>query len=832
MSAVADIGLPSANNAAVGYFVDQKKGEVNELKQLLKNINVERDMKRKRDVIKKVIAYMTLGIDVSRLFTDMIMAIETKDVVIKKMVYLYLCTYANSQPDLAIMCINSLRRECENEDPTVRGLALRSICSLRLESILEYIQLPLHKSLTDVSAYVRKTGVMGILKVYKLSPSMIENNGYLERLHNMLYDADATVVINAIYAIEELQLATGGLVVTQQLLMALLNRIGEFSEWGLNTILGLISKYHPANEDETYAIMNLLDPVLRTANSGAVLATFKCFTSLTAKMPELQPQIYQRAKPPMLTLVTGAHSESQYCMLKHLEVMLRKPAAKGVFDDEYRQFFVRYNEAPHVKHLKVDLLPLITNPGNARDIASELSEYVTDVDAELSKRAIKSIGEIAMRIDGVADEMTMALLQLIDMDSPYVRSQAASVLVNVVRLNPSLNIMVLPYLSRMLKRVDDATARASLVWMIGEYADSIVEAPYMLEQIINNYEEEQSVLIKLQLLTASMKVFFKRPPEMHAMLGRLFACALNETNNQDLHDRALLYYRLLSSNVNTAEAVFKTTPSTEASSTGFAENMASERMNKLFQEFNTLAVVYGMPSDQFIADGYQKFQEEVEVIEYEAPPSVSPSPATTPGPNRVPSSGNLIPGQTSSAEVPAQTYTCASPTPVTPARPVNVHASVNLLDMDDHVLSPAHSVTSQSQPVAPAVGLVECAGRFTPVLFQQLWGQLGESFAGQVCTLGRLPAATSELEAALRTQKIVVMASGPLPPGGPHTGLKLFVYAVGRTRNNAEVNFLAQVVQVNETGGVSATVKTDAAVAGLNPVEIGNLFVSLVVTAL
>lgn len=61
------------NTAASGYFVDQKKGEVNELKQLLKNINVERDMKRKREIIKKVIAYMTLGIDVSRLFTDMIM---------------------------------------------------------------------------------------------------------------------------------------------------------------------------------------------------------------------------------------------------------------------------------------------------------------------------------------------------------------------------------------------------------------------------------------------------------------------------------------------------------------------------------------------------------------------------------------------------------------------------------------------------------------------------------------------------------------------------------------------------------------------------------------
>ncbi len=43
MSAVADIGLPSANSAAVGYFVDQKKGEVNELKQVsfIRNDNSE-----------------------------------------------------------------------------------------------------------------------------------------------------------------------------------------------------------------------------------------------------------------------------------------------------------------------------------------------------------------------------------------------------------------------------------------------------------------------------------------------------------------------------------------------------------------------------------------------------------------------------------------------------------------------------------------------------------------------------------------------------------------------------------------------------------------------
>lgn len=45
-------------------------------------------------MIKKVIAYMTLGIDVSRLFPEMVKASRTDDLVMKKMIYLYLTTYA------------------------------------------------------------------------------------------------------------------------------------------------------------------------------------------------------------------------------------------------------------------------------------------------------------------------------------------------------------------------------------------------------------------------------------------------------------------------------------------------------------------------------------------------------------------------------------------------------------------------------------------------------------------------------------------------------------------------------------------------------------------
>ncbi len=60
-------------SATGGVTGENKKGEVNELKASLRNPAIDRDPEKKREVIKRVIAYMTLGIDVSKLFSEMIM---------------------------------------------------------------------------------------------------------------------------------------------------------------------------------------------------------------------------------------------------------------------------------------------------------------------------------------------------------------------------------------------------------------------------------------------------------------------------------------------------------------------------------------------------------------------------------------------------------------------------------------------------------------------------------------------------------------------------------------------------------------------------------------
>ena len=49
----------------------------------------------------------------------------------KKLVYLYLCNYAESHSELTLLAVNTLQKNCRDPNPIVRGLALRSMCSLR-----------------------------------------------------------------------------------------------------------------------------------------------------------------------------------------------------------------------------------------------------------------------------------------------------------------------------------------------------------------------------------------------------------------------------------------------------------------------------------------------------------------------------------------------------------------------------------------------------------------------------------------------------------------------------------------------------------------------------
>ena len=369
------------------YFVDQKKGEVNELRMLLGKLTIQRDKKKMREVVKKVIAYMTLGIDVTRLFDQMVMACHTTDLVIKKMVYLYLTHYAAANPGLAILGINTMCKDAEDADPMVRGLALRSLTSLRLPTVIEYVMEPVRKGLRDNSPYVRKAAVMGVLKIYQMDPVLIQESDFVNQMYNMVRDSDANVVANCLVVLNEIMREEGGVAINKKLITYLLNRVEDFNEWGQTVVLSLVPKYTPRSDQEAFAFMNVLDGVLRTPNSAVALATTNCFIHFTENLDDsIRRQAYMRLMSPLMTLMTGSCPETNWAVLKHVSVLVRRQ--RGIFDEQYKAFYCRHNDPTHVQYIKLDILPQIANTNNMNDIVAELAEYVTDINAEVSRRSI------------------------------------------------------------------------------------------------------------------------------------------------------------------------------------------------------------------------------------------------------------------------------------------------------------------------------------------------------------------------------------------------------------------------------------------------------------
>eukprot|EP01027_Heterolobosea_sp_BB2_P014402 GEZU01020688.1.p1 GENE.GEZU01020688.1~~GEZU01020688.1.p1 ORF type:complete len:368 (-),score=81.66 GEZU01020688.1:63-1166(-) len=352
------------------YVPPDKKGEIAELKAALRDPTIEKDKIKRRELLQRVVGYMTMGLDTSRLFSEMILAVHTKDLVQKKMVYLYICNYAESNPGLAILAINTLRKDYRDESPIVRGLALRSIASLRLPNIVEYL-LPMIKSgLVDPSPYVRKTAVTACIKLYRMSPQTIAEEGLVDKLYSMLRDIDVSVVTNAIQALNEIQEDQGGIAINKQIIYHLVNRIKEYNEWQICLILELLLKYTPSDEDEIFDIMNILEDRFKHSNSAVILAAANIFLKYTEHFPDVHKQVYMRLKDPLVTLMATSSSEVAWTILSHIKLLVgREPL---VFASSFKDFFCRYTDSWYVKELKLEILTAIATEDSVNEIMQEL----------------------------------------------------------------------------------------------------------------------------------------------------------------------------------------------------------------------------------------------------------------------------------------------------------------------------------------------------------------------------------------------------------------------------------------------------------------------------
>lgn len=554
----------SKETSSTNHCYFEKKGEVNDIRRAFKGLmeKVSYTNEDLQEALKKVLAVMTLGIDLSSIFTEVLMFSYTNDVISKKMIYLYLTMYSENNEELAIMALNTFLKDCNNNDAKIRGLALRTLCSLKIPSALEYIQQRVLEMLDDRDAYVRKIAVMGILKLYYLNNNFFEEHRLMDRLYTFLKDPNKSVVACAIHALEEIMHEEGGMAINSKIIAYLMNRFNDFDNFGKNTIVNLLQKYKPKNEEEMFNIMNLLEDNLRKSNVSLAISVFSVFINFTSNSSNIFGQVLERITPNLISLACSTESEELFVILTHLLVLVKSSAKEYVAKD-YKLFYCKASDENYNSKLKIEILTELSNRENINDIVEEFSEYAGEKNVVFSRLAIRGLSDLLRKFPDKSVVILKRLLIYVKLGKRDLVFTILDSIKDIINSLPEFPEDLISVLETAVSDDSDETSLVSLINILAQIPSKIKSAPYIIESILDLAIEQRKPYTRdlmLNLLNSIIRLFVKRPGEVLPILSKFFQYLFESENpysdDVDLIERAVFYYNLLKSDVNALADLF------------------------------------------------------------------------------------------------------------------------------------------------------------------------------------------------------------------------------------------------------------------------------------
>eukprot|EP00923_Selenidium_pygospionis_P031679 GHVN01056059.1.p1 GENE.GHVN01056059.1~~GHVN01056059.1.p1 ORF type:complete len:925 (-),score=148.10 GHVN01056059.1:712-3486(-) len=576
------------------YFRTTRRGEIHELQEELHSTNKD----KKKEAVKKVIAAMTVGKDVGKLFPDVVNCMQTNNIELKKLVYLYIINYAKSEPTKAILAINTFRKDSGDPNPLIRALAVRTMGCIRLEEITEYLVEPLRRCCKDHDPYVRKTAALCVAKLHNTSPHAVEDQGFVQILHDMLADSNPMVVANSVAALMEMSCtsAKNYLQLKEQSVLKLLAALNECSEWGQVFILDAIALYNPSSSREVESILERVTARLSHANAAVVMSAVKVVMKFLDRVnnTELVRSLQKKLSAPLVTLLSS-EPEIQYVALRAISLIVQKRPT--ILAEQVKMFFCKYNDPMYVKVEKLDIMVRLVSEANVEQLLSELKEYAAGVDVEFVRKAVRAIGRSAIKLDRAADRCVNALVELIESGVNYVVQEAVVVIADIFRKYPSRYERLIGTLCAGLDTLNEAESKAAMVWIIGEYAEKIENASEMLTLFLDGFSDEPA-MVQLQILTAFVKLYLKAPSaESQKLVTSALKLSTEKSDNPDLRDRGYIYWRLLSSNAETTKKVVLADKKTITDNTFLLD---PHLLDKFIENISSLSSVYLKLPETFI----------------------------------------------------------------------------------------------------------------------------------------------------------------------------------------------------------------------------------------
>ncbi|KAM9138694.1 AP-3 complex subunit beta-1 [Pangshura tecta] len=514
--------------AAFGLFSsDTKKNE--DLKQMLES---NKDS-AKLDAMKRIVGMIAKGKNASELFPAVVKNVASKNIEIKKLVYVYLMRYAEEQQDLALLSISTFQRALKDPNQLIRASALRVLSSIRVPIIVPIMMLAIKEAAADLSAYVRKNAAHAIQKLYSLDPEQKEM--LIEVIEKLLKDKSTLVAGSVVMAFEEV--CPDRIDLIHKNYRKLCNLLVDVEEWGQVVIIHMLTRYartqfvSPWKEDgvleednekdfyesdeeqkekdqkvkKAYAmdpdhrlLIRNTKPLLQSRNAAVVMAVAQLYWHLA---PKSEAGIVSKS----LVRLLRSNREVQYIVLQNIATMSIQ--RKGMFEPYLKSFYVRSTDPTMIKTSKLEILTNLANEANISTLLREFQTYVKSQDKQFAAATIQAIGRCATNISEVTDTCLNGLVCLLSNRDEIVVAESVVVIKKLLQTQPAQHGEIIKHMAKLLDTITVPVARASILWLIGEYCERVPKiAPDVLRKMAKSFTNEDD-LVKLQILNLGAKLY-------------------------------------------------------------------------------------------------------------------------------------------------------------------------------------------------------------------------------------------------------------------------------------------------------------------------------------
>ncbi|XP_006873361.1 PREDICTED: AP-3 complex subunit beta-1-like [Chrysochloris asiatica] len=509
------------------------------------------------------------GKNASELFPAVVKNVASKNIEIKKLVYVYLVRYAEEQQDLALLSISTFQRALKDSNQLIRASALRVLSSIRVPIIVPIMMLAIKEASADLSPYVRKNAAHAIQKLYSLDPEQKEM--LIDIIEKLLKDKSTLVAGSVVMAFEEV--CPDRIDLIHKNYRKLCNLLVDVEEWGQVVIIHMLTRYartqfvSPWKEDDgpednekdfyesddeqkeqtgnrkkPYAmdpdhrlLIRNTKPLLQSRNAAVVMAVAQLYWHIS---PKSEVAVISKS----LVRLLRSNREVQYIVLQNIATMSIQ--RKGMFEPYLKSFYVRSTDPTMIKTLKLEILTNLANEANISTLLREFQTYVKSQDKQFAAATIQTIGRCATNISEVTDTCLNGLVCLLSNRDEIVVAESVVVIKKLLQMQPAQHGEIIKHMAKLLDSITVPVARASILWLIGENCERVPKiAPDVLRKMAKSFTSEDD-LVKLQILNLGAKLYLTNSKQTKLLTQYILNLGKYD-QNYDIRDRTRFIRQLI-----------------------------------------------------------------------------------------------------------------------------------------------------------------------------------------------------------------------------------------------------------------------------------------------